>query len=63
MKTEQIVREVIAKLKGIDIDGETMQYIIDEIGMTQQMQRQLIMSNSVVSTQDLLDELIQFRQK
>jgi hypothetical protein len=63
MKTEQIVREVIAKLKGIDIDGETMQYIIDEVGMTQQMQRQLIMSNSVVSTQDLLDELIQYRQK
>jgi hypothetical protein len=63
MKTEQIVREVIAKLKGIDIDGETMQYIIDEVGMTQQMQRQLILSNSVVSTQDLLDELIQYRQK
>jgi len=63
MKTEQIVREVIAKLKGIDIDGETMQYIINEVGMTQQMQRQLIMSNSVVSTQDLLDELIQYRQK
>ena len=63
MKTEQIVREVIAKLKGIDIDGETMQYIINEVGMTQQMQRQLILSNSVVSTQDLLDELIQIRQK
>lgn len=63
MKTEQIVKEVIAKLKGIDIDGETMAYIIDEVGMTQQMHRQLVLSNSVVSTQDLLDELIQIRQK
>jgi hypothetical protein len=61
MKTEQIVREVIAKLKGIDIDGETMQYIIDEVGMTQQMHRQLVMSADPVITLDLIDELIQIR--
>ncbi len=32
---------VIAVLKGLDIDGETMQHIIDQVGMTDQMKKQL----------------------
>jgi len=32
---------VIAVLNGIDVDGESMQYIIDKVGMTDQMQHQL----------------------
>ena len=30
---------VIAVLKGLDIDGETMQHIIDQVGMTDQMKK------------------------
>ena len=32
---------VIAVLKGLEIDGETMQHIINEVGMTDQMKKQL----------------------
>jgi hypothetical protein len=32
---------VIAVLNGIEVDGETMQYIIEKVGMTEQMKSQL----------------------
>ncbi len=32
---------VVAVLKGLDIDGETMQYIIEQVGMQDQMKKQL----------------------
>jgi hypothetical protein len=32
---------VIAVLNGIDVDGESMQYIIEKVGMTDQMKSQL----------------------
>ena len=32
---------VIAVLNGIDVDGETMEYIIEKVGMTDQMKSQL----------------------
>ena len=39
------VNEIIQKLKAIDIDGERMQYIIEKVGMSDQMLRKLVMSN------------------
>ena len=35
------VEMVIATLKDIDIDGETMEHILDQVGMTDQMASQL----------------------
>ena len=35
------VDEVISTLKDIDIDGETMEFILKEVGMEEQMQHQL----------------------
>lgn len=40
-KIAGIVNSTIASLKSIDIDGETTEYIINEIGMREQMQKQL----------------------
>jgi hypothetical protein len=37
----QKVKQVIDLLMSIDIDGETMQYILEEVGMDEQMQQQL----------------------
>jgi hypothetical protein len=37
-----VVKEVIAKLQAIDVDGETMQYILKRVGMEDQMLKQLI---------------------
>jgi len=36
------VKEVIDTLIRIDIDGETMQYILEKVGMEDQMLKQLI---------------------
>jgi hypothetical protein len=51
-----IVKDVIQKLKDIDVDGETMQYILEQVGMDGQMLRQLIMNSTETDTKDLLEE-------
>ena len=38
----EVVKKVIELLKSINIDGETMQYIIEKVGMEDQMLKQLI---------------------
>ena len=54
------VKEVIQILKTLDngdcVDGETMQYILEQVGMEDQMLRQLIMSNPCTDTTDILEE-------
>lgn len=50
------VKNIIAKLKEIEVDGETMQYIIENLGMNDQMLRQLVLTNPYVDTADLLKE-------
>ena len=37
----EIVKDIIAKLKNIEVDGETMQYILEQVGMDDQMLKQL----------------------
>ena len=37
-----VVMDVIKKLHAIDVDGETMQYILQKVGMEDQMLKQLI---------------------
>jgi hypothetical protein len=52
------VDAVITYLKAIDVDGDTMEYIIKEVGMKEQMLRQLIMSSPVRSTRELFEEKV-----
>ena len=52
-----VVNKTIEDLKRIDIDGETMQYIIEKLGMEKQMLRQLVLSNHINETVEVLDEL------
>ena len=37
-----MVEDIIDMLKYIDVDGETMQYILEEVGMEDQILKQLI---------------------
>ena len=39
---ELMINDIINKLRIIDVDGETMQYILDKVGMSDQMLKQLI---------------------
>lgn len=50
------INEIIEKLKAIDIDGENMEFIIDKVGMKEQMHRQLVMTIPTAETQVLLEE-------
>ena len=54
----QVVQDTIENLRRIDLDGETMQYIIEKLGMNDQMLRQLVLSNPQSDTYDLLQEHI-----
>ena len=61
---ESRVKSVIETLKtltykGDCVDGETMQYIIEKLGMNDQMLRQLVMSNPYTDTTDLLEEKVE----
>lgn len=47
------VKDIIAKLKEIEVDGETMEYILDQVGMKEQVLKQLFSQ----STNDDIDYL------
>lgn len=51
-----IVFEIIDALKEIDVDGETMQYIIEKVGMKEQMLKQLVLSSEGGPLEELLSE-------
>jgi hypothetical protein len=51
-----IVFDIIQELKKIEVDGETMQYILEKTGMEWQMLRQLIMTLPIEQTEYLLEE-------
>jgi hypothetical protein len=61
------VKEVIQILKTLDngdsVDGETMEYILEQVGMNDQMLRQLVMGNPESKTKDLLEEKISLIEK
>jgi len=40
-QTHEFVKDIIAKLKVIDVDGETMEYILEQVGMKEQVLKQL----------------------
>jgi hypothetical protein len=54
----QRVHEIISMLKEIDVDGETMQYILRHVGMEEQMLRQLVLTSPYTDTSDLLEEKV-----
>ena len=52
----QRVKLVIDVLKDIEVDGETMQYILSEVGMEWQMLSQLIMTLPLEQVEYLVEE-------
>ena len=53
------VDAVIQYLNAIEVDGETMEYIIEKVHMREQMLRQLIMSSPLKEVQTLLEEKLE----
>lgn len=56
LNKEEKLSTIIELCNEIDIDGETLEYIIRAIGMETQMLRQLIMTASMSSVQELVYE-------
>ena len=56
------VNRVINILREIDVDGETMQYILQRVGMEEQMLRQLVMSQSIGEVDYMYQERLQLEQ-
>jgi len=52
----QRVKLAIDLLKDIKVDGETMQYVLSEVGMEWQMLRQLIMTLPLEQVEYLVEE-------
>jgi len=50
---------VIQFLKEMDVDGETMQYILEQVGMEEQMLRQLVMQAGPEHLRDLIKEKVE----
>ena len=51
-----MVEEVISMLRHMEIDGETMQHIIQSVGLEDQMTRQLVMISDTKYLNDLIEE-------
>ena len=48
--------EIIQELKSMEMDGETMQHILKEVGMEWQMLRQLILTMPIEQVNYLIEE-------
>jgi len=53
MENQAVIAAVIALLNGIDVDGETMEYIVEKVGMTDQMKSQLGVATDMLGTRIL----------
>ena len=67
-RRKKAIDKIINDLKSLDngdgVDGETMQHILEKVGMEDQMHRQLIVSHaSAESTEALLEELKELKGK
>lgn len=53
MENQSVIAAVIALLNGIDVDGETMELILEKTGMTDQMKSQLGVATDMLGTRIL----------
>ena len=55
---EDRINYIIEILSEMDVDGETMQYIVEQVGMEDQMLRQLVMRSDPKRLLDLTKEKV-----
>lgn len=58
-KQREAVIQIVHKLQQIDVDGETLEYIIRGLGMEDQMLRQLVMTLPLQQTLQLIQERVE----
>jgi hypothetical protein len=50
------IYDIIQELKKVEVDGETMEYILKQVGMEYQMLRQLILTLPIEEIENLIEE-------
>ena len=50
------IYDIIQELKKVEVDGETMEYILKEVGMEYQMLRQLMLTLPIEEIVNLIEE-------
>jgi hypothetical protein len=55
-KDHHLVQTIINQLDDIDVDGETMQHILQKVGMEWQMLRQLMLTMPIEQVEYLIEE-------
>jgi hypothetical protein len=55
-KDHHLVQTVINQLNDIEVDGETMQHILQKVGMEWQMLRQLMLTMPIEQVEYLIEE-------
>ena len=53
---ETQIDQVINTLKDINVDGETMQYILEQVGMQEQMLRQLVGTSDKLNLKNAFED-------
>ena len=62
LRVRDKVERIISDLSHIEVDGETMQYILERVGMEDQMLRQLIMSQPIGEVEYMFEERKQLEE-
>ena len=55
-KDHHLVQTIIDQLDDIEVDGETMQHILQKVGMEWQMLRQLMLTMPIEQVEYLIEE-------
>ena len=56
LRVRDKIERIISDLSHIGVDGETMQYILENVGMEDQMLRQLMMSQPIEEVDYMYEE-------
>jgi ABC-type uncharacterized transport system ATPase subunit len=62
-KVKEVIQILYTLDSGDSVDGETMEYILEQVGMKSQMLRQLVMGNPENIVKELLEEKISLIEK
>jgi hypothetical protein len=52
---QEVIDDIIAKLKEISVDGESMEFILDQVGLKEQIHKQLVLTDVAGLTETFLE--------
>ena len=57
MQNQEKIKEIIKLLKDVNIDGETMEDILNQVGLREQVVHQIIESEKYIAVKKLWDDV------